>query len=166
MDEISLLLNQPACVYHPNDENYFCSEKFATVDNIFAEEMVIGAEISKITAIPNTEEIIKVYSLPELTEQPKEELPKVEQPEVDQASQELDEVEELTEEVPESNIHSYYSMITFGDNLAVDTPELEAVTPAENAILEENGVFYIADNLDYKSVKQDKDFKALVDSVL
>ena len=166
MDEISLLLNQPACVYHPNDENYFCSEKFATVDNIFAEEMVIGAEISKITAIPNTEEIIKVYSLPELTEQPKENLPKVEEPEVDQASQELDEVEELTEEVPESNIHSYYSMITFGDNLAVDTPELEAVTPAENAILEENGVFYIADNLDYKSVKQDKDFKALVDSVL
>ena len=166
MDAISLLLNQPACVYHPNDENYFCSEKFATVDNIFAEEMVIGAEISKITAIPNTEEIIKVYSLPELTEQPKEELPKVEQPEVDQASLELDEVEELTEEVPESNIHSYYSMITFGDNLAVDTPELEAVTPAENAILEENGVFYIADNLDYKSVKQDKDFKALVDSVL
>ena len=166
MDEISLFLNQPACVYHPNDENYFCSEKFATVDNIFAEEMVIGAEISKITAIPNTEEIIKVYSLPELTEQPKEDLPKVEQPEVDQASLELDEVEELTEEVPESNIHSYYSMITFGDNLAVDTPELEAVTPAENAILEENGVFYIADNLDYKSVKQDKDFKALVDSVL
>ena len=128
--------------------------------------MVIGAEISKITAIPNTEEIIKVYSLPELTEQPKENLPKVEEPEVDQASLELDEVEELTEEVPESNIHSYYSMITFGDNLAVDTPELEAVTPAENAILEENGVFYIADNLDYKSVKQDKDFKALVDSVL
>ena len=166
MDAISLLLNQPACVYHPNDENYFCSEKFATVDNIFAEEMVIGAEISKITAIPNTEEIIKVYSLPELTEQPKKDLPKVEEPEVDQASQELDEVEELTEEVPESNIHSYYSMITFGDNLAVDTPELEAVTPAENAILEENGVFYIADNLDYKSVKQDKDFKALVDSVL
>ena len=166
MDAISLLLNQPACVYHPNDENYFCSEKFATVDNIFAEEMVIGAEISKITAIPNTEEIIKVYSLPELTEQPKEDLPKVEEPEVDQLSQELDEVEELTEEVPESNIHSYYSMITFGDNLAVDTPELEAVTPAENAILEENGVFYIADNLDYKSVKQDKDFKALVDSVL
>ena len=166
IDAISLLLNQPACVYHPNDENYFCSEKFATVDNIFAEEMVIGAEISKITAIPNTEEIIKVYSLPELTEQPKKDLPKVEEPEVDQASQELDEVEELTEEVPESNIHSYYSMITFGDNLAVDTPELEAVTPAENAILEENGVFYIADNLDYKSVKQDKDFKALVDSVL
>ena len=166
MDEISLLLNQPACVYHPNDENYFCSEKFATVDNIFAEEMVIGAEISKITAISNTEEIIKVYSLPELTEQPKQDLPKVEEPEVDQASLELDEVEELTEEVPESNIHSYYSMITFGDNLAVDTPELEAVTPAENAILEENGVFYIADNLDYKSVKQDKDFKALVDSVL
>ena len=166
VEEISLFLNQPACVYHPNDENYFCSEKFATVDNIFAEEMVIGAEISKITAIPNTEEIIKVYSLPELTEQPKEDLPKVEEPEVDQLSQELDEVEELTEEVPESNIHSYYSMITFGDNLAVDTPELEAVTPAENAILEENGVFYIADNLDYKSVKQDKDFKALVDSVL
>ena len=166
IDEISLFLNQPACVYHPNDENYFCSEKFATVDNIFAEEMVIGAEISKITAITNTEEIIKVYSLPELTEQPKEDLPKVEEPEVDQASLELDEVEELTEEVPESNIHSYYSMITFGDNLAVDTPELEAVTPAENAILEENGVFYIADNLDYKSVKQDKDFKALVDSVL
>jgi len=166
MDAISLLLNQPTYVYHPNDENYFCSEKFATVDNIFAEEMVIGAEISKVSAIPNTGEIIKVYSLPELTEQPKEELPKVEQPEVEQASQELDEVEELTEEVPESNIHPYYSMTTFGDNLAVDTPELEAVTPAENAILEENGVFYIADNLDYKSVKQDKDFKALVDSVL
>lgn len=166
MDAISLLLNQPTYVYHPNDENYFCSEKFATVDNVFAEEMVIGAEISKVSAIPNTGEIIKVYSLPELTEQPKEELPKVEQPEVEQASQELDEVEELTEEVPESNIHPYYSMTTFGDNLAVDTPELEAVTPAENAILEENGVFYIADNLDYKSVKQDKDFKALVDSVL
>ncbi len=166
MDAISLLLNQPTYVYHPNDENYFCSEKFATVDNIFAEEMVIGAEISKVSAIPNTGEIIKVYSLPELTEQPKEEVPKVEQPEVEQASQELDEVEELTEEVPESNIHTYYSMTTFGDNLAVDTPELEAVTPAENAILEENGVFYIADNLDYKSVKQDKDFKALVDSVL
>ena len=57
-------------------------------------------------------------------------------------------------------------MTNFADNLILETPELEAASMPENAIVEVDGVFSISNNLDFKSVKQDMDFKALVDSVL
>ena len=170
---IAMLLNQPEYIYRPTNETYFASENFATVDNIGAEELVIGAEISRFTLIPESGELFLVHQLPEMPEPEVEETvtkaegtePKAEET-VTSTEDTLDEVEELTDEVPESNIKEYYSMTNFADNLILETPELEAASMPENAIVEVDGVFSISNNLDFKSVKQDMDFKALVDSVL
>ncbi|MCI6187603.1 MAG: hypothetical protein MR739_10615, partial [Spirochaetia bacterium] len=40
-----LLKNQPKYEYTPSDETYFASENFATVDNVFAEEICLGSGI-------------------------------------------------------------------------------------------------------------------------
>ncbi len=170
---IAMLLNQPEYIYRPTNETYFASENFATVDNIGAEELVIGAELSRFTLIPESGELFLVHQLPEMPEPEVEETetktegtePKSEET-VTSTEDTLDEVEELTDEVPESNIKDYYSMTNFADNLTLETPELEAASMPENAIVEVDGVFSISNNLDFKSVKQDMDFKALVDSVL
>ena len=53
-------------------------------------------------------------------------------------------------------------MIGFGDNYSQDMPELESA----NAIVEEDGVFSIAEDLEYTNVVQDPEFKELVDSIL
>ena len=170
---IAMLLNQPEYIYRPTNETYFASENFATVDNIGAEELIIGAEISRFTLIPESGELFLVHQLPEMPEPEVEETvtkaegtePKSEKT-VTSTEDTLDEVEELTDEVPESNLKEYYSMTNFADNLTLETPELEAASMPENAIVEVDGVFSISNNLDFKSVKQDMDFKALVDSVL
>ena len=71
-------------------------------------------------------------------------------------------VEELTEEVPSYLVEPDFSMIGFGDNYSQDMPELESA----NAIIEEDGVFSISENLEYTNVVQDPEFKELVDSIL
>ena len=152
-----MLLNQPEYIYRPTNETYFASENFATVDNIGAEELIIGAEISRFTLIPESGELFLVHQLPEMPEPEVEETvtkaegtePKAEET-VTSTEETLDEVEELTDEVPESNLKEYYSMTNFADNLTLETPELESASMPENAIVEVDGVFSISNNLDFK----------------
>ena len=61
-------------------------------------------------------------------------------------------------------------MISFGENLSQDVPELEGALSvpkgSADAIVEKDGVFSISENLDCTDVVQDQDFKNLVDSIL
>lgn len=68
----------------------------------------------------------------------------------------LDEVEEL----PSTNS---FSMTQFGTNL---TPVQELESAPQESIIENNGLFQIATDLEYSEVKHDKTFQSLVDSVL
>ena len=69
------------------------------------------------------------------------------------------EVEELIPLAEENN----FTMTNFAVNLDY-LPELEGENPP--AIVEENGIYKIADNLSCTDVLIDPDFKLLVDSVL
>lgn len=158
INALSFLLNQPEYVYRPANTDYFASDDFANVDNVGAEEMTIGPEISRITKIDEVENPIKVYPLPE----------NIKEEEFDnQAVEELlEDIEELTDEVPLTKEQTFNAMTGFGENLTEETPILEGADVPEGAIVESEGVFSISDILDTKDVKQDKDFKALVDSIL
>ena len=68
----------------------------------------------------------------------------------------LEEVEEL----PSTNS---FSMTQFGANLA---PVQELESAPQESIVENNGLFQIATDLEYSEVKHDKSFQSLVDSVL
>ena len=52
-------------------------------------------------------------------------------------------------------------MTSFGDNLSDQVPELQE----EDIIIEEDGVFSIAEDLKVPDIVQDPDFKNLVDSL-
>ena len=72
-------------------------------------------------------------------------------------------VEDLIEEIPSYLPEPDFSMTAFGENLSDEVPELQE----EQVIVEQDdGVFSIAENLEYTDVVQDADFKNLVDSVL
>ena len=65
-----LLKNQPKYEYTPSDETYFASENFATVDNIFAEEICLGSGIKiKDEIIPIN---FKYFELKKYFEKPDE----------------------------------------------------------------------------------------------
>jgi len=139
----------PKKEYSPSDDTYFPTEDFANVDNLFAEELKLGSEIT----------IQKVHEKPLMfTIHPVEPL----------FEQEV--VEELTEEVPSYISKPDFAMTSFGDNIEDDVPELEEalVIPKgpDNAIVEEDGVYSISEDLEYTNVEQDADFKKLVDSIL
>lgn len=181
-----LLKNQPKYEYTPSDETYFASENFATVDNVFAEEICLGSGIKIKDEIIPIEfkyfELKKYFENPsekpsenqEITEQQIEnqtetELQNVAKQKETQSpqSEELQsEIEELSEEVPVQKESTYYSMTNFAENLTDETPILDAAEIPENAIIEEDGVFSISQIKDYEKMGQDKDFKSLVDSIL
>lgn len=181
-----LLKNQPKYEYTPSDETYFASENFATVDNVFAEEICLGSGIKiKDEIIPiefKCFELKKYFENPsekpsenqETTElqienQTEAELQNVTNQKETQSpqSEELqNEIEELSEEVPVQKEFTYYSMTNFAENLTDETPILDAAEIPENAIIEEDGVFSISQIKDYEKMGQDKDFKSLVDSIL
>ncbi len=138
----------PKKEYKPSDETFFASEEFASVDNLFAEELKLG-DFSPYIVKNSSPVEIKLYPIPEYKEEGKKSEPAAE-------------VEELTEEVPEYLSEPDFSMISFGDNLSQTVPELEGA----EAIVEKDGVFSISENLDCKNVVQDQSFKELVDSVL
>ena len=211
----------PEKKYAPSNETYFVSEKFADVENLFAEELKLGnvkpyhLDYSKpieltIYTIPeysqpaaevpvkNLTEKDAAGFVPPETKKPEEELSEdvidevsqeeivedvvedivVEAPQeeiveevVEEAPQDeiiediIEEapVEELTEEIPSYLPEPDFSMTAFGDNLSDEVPELQE----ENVIIEQDdGVFSIAEDLEYTDVVQDADFKHLVDSVL
>ena len=172
-DEIDAMIKSmapPPKNYVPSNETYFATEKFATVENLYAEELKLGNFTSyfKKGAIPIE---IKIYPLPayEAEEaEPEEELIEdtiddvVEETPAETAVEEP-QVEELTEEVPDYLPEPDFSMTSFGENLSDDLPELQE----EKVIVEQDdGVFSIAEDLKYTDIIQDADFKSLVDSVL
>jgi len=176
-DEIDAMIKSmapPPKNYVPSNETYFATEKFATVENLYAEELKLGNFTSyfKKGALPIE---IKIYPLPayEAEEaEPEEELIEdtiedtiedvVEETPAETAVEETP-VEELTEEVPDYLPEPDFSMTSFGENLSDDLPELQE----EKVIVEQDdGVFSIAEDLKYTDIIQDADFKSLVDSVL
>lgn len=181
-----LLKNQPKYEYTPSDETYFASENFATVDNVFAEEICLGSGIKIKDEIIPIEfkyfELKKYFENP--SEKPSENQETTEQQIENQTETELqnvtnqkdtqspqseelqNEIEELSEEVPVQKEFTYYSMTNFAENLTDETPILDAAEIPENAIIEEDGVFSISQIKDYEKMGQDKDFKSLVDSIL
>ena len=181
MDIFAGLLSRTPLDYVPSDETYFDSEKFADVDNLFAEELRIGSEI-KIHKAESLEDLfmnsnlikIKVYTLPEyqgdnepVVSVDVEPIEPAEEP-VAEPVEEISEepVEDLTEEVPQTIPTSDFVLTNFAETFGVEVPELEAAPAAENVILENNGIYTIADNLEYTNVVQDPDFKQLVNSIL
>ena len=181
-----LLKNQPKYEYTPSDETYFASENFATVDNVFAEEICLGSGIKIKDEIIPIE--FKYFELEKYFENPSEkpsenqettELQIENQTEAElqnatnqketqspQSEELQSEIEELSEEVPVQKEFTYYSMTNFAENLTDETPILDAAEIPENAIIEEDGVFSISQIKDYEKMGQDKDFKSLVDSIL
>ena len=182
-DDIDAFLKSivaPKLEYKPSNDTYFASEKFACVDNLFAEELKLGDFRPYFVKSEHPVEI-KFYPLPDYNFEPKvesepeteleepvlkEPLPQVEESVPETAP----EVEVLTDEVPSYLPEPDFSMISFGENLSQDVPELEGALsvpmgPAD-AIVEKDGVFSISENLDCTDVVQDQDFKNLVDSIL
>ena len=149
--------------YKPSNDTYFASDKFATVENLYAEELKLGNFDDVINKTKTSPLEIKFFPIPTYSKD--EIIEETEIPEISENSENTDKsesVEELTEEVPSYLDEPDFSMIGFGDNYAQDIPELEAA----NAIVEEDGVYSIAENLEYTNVVQDPEFKELVDSIL
>ncbi len=178
----------PEKKYAPSNETYFASEQFASVENLFAEELKLGNV--KPYHLDYAKPIeLTIFTIPEYS-QPAAEVPVKNLTEKDAAGfveavieeekeedlaediiediseEDLSEespVEELTEEVPDYLPEPDFSMTAFGENLSDEVPELQE----EQVIVEQDdGVFSIAENLEYTDVVQDADFKSLVDSVL
>ena len=163
-----LLENQPVYVYKPGPETYFRSEEFATVENYNAEELVLGPSVILKKGEPTGSELLdfQPYSLiDEETEVEEVEAVESEEPEEPETVEELEEFEELPE-AEENNTLPYYSMTAFAENLTGEMPVLEGISSDKDAIVEKNGVFSIAESLEYGNVQQNQEFKALVDSVL
>ena len=154
----------PELKYKPSNDTYFSTEKFANVENLFAEELKLG-DFSPYFIKGAAPIEIKLFPIPAYEQDP---IPMPE--EAPEESSESHVVEELTEEVPTYLSEPDFSMISFADNLASDVPELDgenaAAEEAPDAIVEKDGVFSIAENLEYSNVVQDQDFKNLVDSIL
>ena len=149
--------------YKPSNDTYFASDKFATVENLYAEELKLGNFDDVINKTKTSPLEIKFFPIPAYSKD--EIIEETETLEISENSENTDKsesVEELTEEVPSYLDEPDFSMIGFGDNYAQDIPELEAA----NAIVEEDGVYSIAENLEYTNVVQDPEFKELVDSIL
>ena len=201
----AFLNSQPHYVFSPTNETYFSSEDFATVDNIFAEEICLGSgvvvkndivpidfklyQIEKSwtdnaeTPVPlgdSTEQgdqMPQQGDSPELGAQTEDDEPTPAQdvqtelgvqtePSVPSPFTQSSQVEELIEEVPASDELFYYSMTQFAENLSQETPMLDAAEIPQDAIVQEDGIYIISKQTDYKNVSQDKDFKSLVDSIL
>ena len=159
----------PVRKYKECDETFFASEKFPTVDNLYAEELKLGDFrayfIAKASPVNMTLYPVPPYNLEAGI--PQKNL--IAEAEVGPAPA-AETVEELAEEVPDYLPEPDFSMISFADNLSQDVPELEGTLeipkgPAD-AIVEKDGVFSISETLKYTDVVQDKDFKNLVDSIL
>ena len=146
--------------YKPSNDTYFASDKFATVENLYAEELKLGNFDDVINKTKTSPLEIKFFPIPAYSKD--EIIEETEIPEISENTDKSESVEELTEEVPSYLDEPDFSMIGFGDNYAQDIPELEAA----NAIVEEDGVYSIAENLEYTNVVQDPEFKELVDSIL
>lgn len=157
---------------------FVCTDEFATVDNLWDEELFIGSfEIKQ----PQKMQILTVFKpnfavLKKQVEPAKIATAKTNSKVTDQKvlskvapKKSTDDVIETLEEY-NSNTFSdvkfsnQFSMVSFGVNID-SVQELQQVKD-ENTIIEKEGVFSISDNLDYSKCKPNAQFKNLVDDVL
>ena len=152
----------PKKEYSPSDDTYFATENFANVDNLFAELLQLGSEVDVHSSLKLKTLEFKIY--------PVSPLPEPEASETEDETDAFDTVEDLTEEVPTYLSKPDFALTNFGDNVSEDIPELSSVLAIpkgpDDAIVEEDGVFSISENLECTNVVQDPDFKKLVDSIL
>ncbi len=148
--------------YSPSDDTYFATENFANGDNLFAELLHLGSEVDMHSSLKLKTLEFKIY--------PVSPLPESEASETEDETDTFDTVEDLTEEVPTYLSKPDFALTNFGDNVSEDIPELSSVLAIpkgpDDAIVEEDGVFSISENLECTNVVQDPDFKKLVDSIL
>ena len=141
--------------YFEDQEAFIRSERFASVDDLFAEEIALGSGFvkhdnhsSKIMDF----KITKVSEIYDLNTEKKED--KTEE-----------KIEELTEEVPLPESKPYFSMTEFAKNDR-NVTELHSAEPDTQVIKENDGVFQISENMEFTNPAMNLDFKSLVESVL
>ena len=168
-------LAPPPKEFVPSNETYFVSEKFAHVENLYAEKLCLGDEhpVYKVSPVP-----VDVFPMPQYedlreqkaeTSEDKED--KIEDNVKEPEEEFIDEpVEELYEDVQSLLKEPEFTMTRFADNLDSEVPELEGAADSssapENTIIEKDGVYSIAENLEFTNIVQDPEFKELVDSIL
>ena len=165
-------LAPPPQEFIPSNETYFVSEKFAHVENLYAEKLCLGDEhpVYKVSPVP-----VDVFPMPQY-EDLREQKTETSEDKIEDNAKEPEEefieepVEELYEDVQSLLKEPEFTMTRFADNLDSEVPELEgAADPSsapENTIIEKDGVYSIAENLEFTNIVQDPEFKELVDSIL
>ena len=141
--------------YFEDEESFIRSDRFASVDDLFAEEIALGSGVvqdhNHSSKIMNFK-ITKVSEIYDLNTEKKED--KTEE-----------KIEELTEEVPLPESKPYFSMTEFAKNDR-NVAELHSAEPDTQVIKENDGVFQISENMEFTNPAMNLDFKSLVDSVL
>ncbi len=128
--------------YFEDVESFIRSDRFASVDDLFAEEIALGSGVIQDNNHSSKIMDFKITKVSEIYDT-------------------LSELEEVT--VPESK--PYFAMTEFAKNDR-EIKDLQAAEADTEVIKEKDGVFQISDNMDFSSPVYDKSFKALVDSVL
>lgn len=140
--------NKKIIYYEDDDDTYVYSEEFVfpSVDNVFAEELCLGREYVSysLDSVKSVDFNISMPSFGGIVET-----------EASSEDEEIFEIEELSN-------GTNYSMIQFGASAVV----IDLDSQTNDAIVENDGVFSIAQDLNYTDVIQDESFKSLVDSVL
>ncbi|MCQ2584815.1 MAG: hypothetical protein MJ185_04425 [Treponema sp.] len=125
------------------NSSFSTEEEFATVENVFAEELHFGESYIKDIHFAQDSELEATVSF-------------------DLSDPEFGNDEEL---IPVEETRNFYSMAEFGANNN-NVSDLISDEDAEKTIVEKNGVFSISENLTIPRTGLDKDFKKLVDAVL
>ena len=129
--------------YIEDEESFIRSERFGTVEDLFAEEIALGTSIEDHNNHSSRIMDFKITKMSEI----------------------FHSVSDLTEEAPAPKSKAYFSMTEFAKNDR-ELRTLPAAEPDTQVIKENNGVFQISENMDFSSTNYDTNFKSLVDSVL
>ena len=129
--------------FNDNNSAFSTEEEFATVENLFAEELHFGESYIKDIHFTQDSELEASVSF-------------------DLSDPEFGNDEEL---IPVEEDKRFFSMAEFGANNN-NVSDLQSEEDSGETIIEKNGVFSISENLSIPRKALDKDFKKLVDAVL
>ena len=129
--------------FNDNNSAFSTEEEFATVENLFAEELHFGESYIKDIHFTQDSELEASVSF-------------------DLSDPEFGDDEEL---IPVEEDKRFFSMAEFGANNN-NVSDLQSEEDSGETIIEKNGVFSISENLSIPRKALDKDFKKLVDAVL
>ena len=142
--------------FKESNDSYIENGLFPTVENLTADCLQLGDKY--ILPNPKSIESVKftLYKLQQYNSENTQE---------SESLEELSELESLPEDANQDMFitNNYFTMTQFGANNN-DVTDLESINAS--SIVEREGVYSIAENLQYSDVEQDLEFKKLVDSVL